>query len=237
MAPNTMLFTFGSSASFELALDGKLARSKKGFELEILTICISQAQLPEIFGCEELAVAFEKRLKDDGAPKPVYWNIPQAVGGALRSCGAPESRQRYEVLEMRAGLCEYLRLLLIHSAKRDRRDNTAIRQAERIQKIHGDLLNLGGAMPKLDDLANDYGKSLVTLNKEFSAAYGKTIFEFASDRRWEKARIEVLAGTPIKKIAGQAGFENVGNFNAAFRKRFGQPPGQFRKFERPKQHK
>lgn len=66
--------------------------------------------------------------------------------------------------------------------------------------------------------------------RNFREIFGCSPSQYLSRKRLEEAYKRIV-GTelPIKKIAHYVGYSSVNNFNTCFKKKFGHPPGYFRK--------
>ncbi|HEY0272915.1 MAG TPA: AraC family transcriptional regulator, partial [Chitinophaga sp.] len=80
------------------------------------------------------------------------------------------------------------------------------------------------------ELARRIGMNDFKLKRGFKQLFGTTIFEFVTAARMEEAK-RLLRETdlPIKSIAAGAGYKNMSNFIAAFKRRNGLPPGDFKR--------
>jgi AraC-like DNA-binding protein len=100
---------------------------------------------------------------------------------------------------------------------------------KKIEELHSYLLHLQGRMPILTDLAKELGVSARRLNADFAAKYGQSIFSFVMDHRLVQAHALLIAEpTPLKTIAVRLGYSHVNHFSAAFKRKFGYPPGSLR---------
>lgn len=82
----------------------------------------------------------------------------------------------------------------------------------------------------IKELAGLVNLNQLKLKKGFKQTFGTGIFEYLLNARMEKAYELILeTGKPIKEIASETGFEYVANFITAFRKHFGQTPGDLRR--------
>jgi len=80
------------------------------------------------------------------------------------------------------------------------------------------------------DLAKQFDVSATALENCFQAVYGAPIHVYLQNRRMDKAR-SLLEGTalPVSEIARMAGYSHPGKFAAAFRKRTGMTPLEYRR--------
>lgn len=106
----------------------------------------------------------------------------------------------------------------------------ALRSQERLRRLHDDLLRLEGKLPTLEALAARVGLCARRLNGAFAREYGLPIHAFVTDRRLTAAYASIRdTDIPLKQLASRLGYAHVNHFNAAFRKKFGFPPGQLRR--------
>lgn len=89
-----------------------------------------------------------------------------------------------------------------------------------------DMLNRSIANPpKLLDIARDIGVNVTTLQANFKAAFGTTIFGYVRERRLEIGRALILDhGLGVAEAGYKVGFTNAAAFTAAYRRQFGLPP-------------
>lgn len=81
--------------------------------------------------------------------------------------------------------------------------------------------------PSTIDLARQVGVNVTTLQANFKAAYGTTIFGYIRVQRLRIARVLILERRlGIAEAGYRVGFTNAAAFSAAYRKYFGQAPSQ-----------
>lgn len=80
--------------------------------------------------------------------------------------------------------------------------------------------------PTIDQLASIAGVNTFKLKKGFRELYDNTVFGCLNDARMHRAKEQLRDGMHIKCIADELGYSSVQHFSAAFKKRFGVPPGQ-----------
>lgn len=82
----------------------------------------------------------------------------------------------------------------------------------------------------LEDLCSIAGVQKSALYEQFQRYYGTSPFGYLAEIRLNAAaRLLEWGEKPIKQIAAQCGFEDVNYFTRCFRRRFGTPPGRYRK--------
>ncbi len=81
----------------------------------------------------------------------------------------------------------------------------------------------------ITELSRELGMNDFILKKEFKRVFGKTIFEYTSELRMQKAK-DLLNNTqqPIYEISESVGYKNATHFTVAFKKHEGITPKQFR---------
>lgn len=79
--------------------------------------------------------------------------------------------------------------------------------------------------PRALDLARQVGINLTTLQSNFKAAFGTTIFGHVRKQRLEMARLLIMDhGLRVADAGLKVGFSNAAAFTAAYRRHFGLPP-------------
>lgn len=105
--------------------------------------------------------------------------------------------------------------------------STSRSEAGRIMRVKEMLDCLGPAEElRLSDLAGHHGMSIRSMTRHFRHVFGTTILEYVAARRMEKASAALEDGLSIDQAAYLAGFGHTTNFSAAFRRRYGHPPGK-----------
>jgi AraC-like DNA-binding protein len=103
------------------------------------------------------------------------------------------------------------------------------REQKRINIVR-DLLESGTADDlSLDEIARRAGSNASTLQTQFRAAFGTTVFEYLRRTRLTRARIALeREGCSIVEAAGIAGYTSPANFATAYKRQFGITPRQSR---------
>jgi len=80
-------------------------------------------------------------------------------------------------------------------------------------------------------LADVAGLSPYYFSRAFTARLGESVMGYVRDRRLEKASTRLMSAKPppLIELAFDCGFESQEAFTRAFRRRFGVPPGQFKR--------
>lgn len=77
----------------------------------------------------------------------------------------------------------------------------------------------------LDELAQRAGVNTGTLQRQFRAAFGSTIFEYLRESRLQRARAALESGGLSVAVAARlAGYTSPANFATAYKRRFGVSP-------------
>ena len=77
----------------------------------------------------------------------------------------------------------------------------------------------------IDDIARDACTNASTLQRDFRAAFGTTVFGYLRERRLDAARLALEAGrVSVAEAAELAGYLSPANFSTAFRRRYGISP-------------
>lgn len=84
--------------------------------------------------------------------------------------------------------------------------------------------------PSCVGLAKQIGMSVSKLSKGFVKLYGKPIHTYIIDQRLEKAAsLLIESDLPMYQVAALVGYAKPSNFSAAFKKKYGLLPKQYRK--------
>jgi AraC-like DNA-binding protein len=197
--------------------------------IEIYSLAIGQSVLWQLIG-EDTANAL---LSAFGITKKLplkLVQVPAYFGGHLEDAIATSKRQALSKLRCQAYVLEYLNSLIEYFLSTNPESSKIVLSTGFANSIHSELISSSGKLPTLDELAEKYGRSARTLNDEFVAVYGQSIFTFAMDYRLSQAHDALKESEiPIKSIATQLGYAHVNHFSAAFKRKFGYPPGSLRK--------
>lgn len=79
----------------------------------------------------------------------------------------------------------------------------------------------------LAELAFLCHRSLATFKRDFEKAYGTSPGKYIRERKLELASHALMDGTKAMDIAIELGYEELSNFNTAFKRRFGQTPNAY----------
>jgi len=108
-------------------------------------------------------------------------------------------------------------------------DHTGIRPRDdqRMRKLREFLNSNPATTLSLEEIAAHVGTNPSTLQRNFRAAFGMTVFEYLRERRLLIAR-EALErdGVSVLQAAEMAGYTSAANFATAYRRHFGLSPSQ-----------
>lgn len=100
---------------------------------------------------------------------------------------------------------------------------------DKIYAVRDYLLAHLDADCSLIDLAHRVGTNEFTLKKGFKELFGRTVFAFWSDCKMTQAKHYLLEQKmSVAEVAALIGYKNQRHFSAAFKKRFGIVPSQFK---------
>lgn len=101
------------------------------------------------------------------------------------------------------------------------------RQLHRLQQVREQLESESEA-PTVEQLARTAAMSVDTLQRQFRAVFGTTVFGYLQEHRLQRSYRELEAGSPVSSAAYAAGYSSPANFATAFKRRFGISPKQVR---------
>ncbi|GGN44345.1 hypothetical protein GCM10011349_09290 [Novosphingobium indicum] len=160
-------------------------------------------------GVHSASLPWSRRIVDQA-----HEGLVAPYGGSLRSLFRESQALRF-TLEVAALLQEEEQLI----RKIGRRQYDRVRHAREL--LDRSLVE----PPKLLDLARELGVNVSTLQANFKAAFGTTIFGYVRSRRLEMARILIHDhGLGIAEAGYRVGFTNAAAFTVAYRRHYGHPP-------------
>lgn len=197
-------------------------------DVEMISLMVGVSVLSQLLG-ESMAIRLLKLLELTPAPALQIRQIPLFVSNPLHHALASGYQTPFKAVLAQAKALEYLGSLshyLDHeTTKSGYRHNRSL-----AKKLYDHLLSTDGHIPTLIELASAFGRSAQSLNNEFEAEYGVSIYAFIHDRRMQQAREAIIhSDLALKQIAARLGYSHVNNFIAAFRAKFGYTPGSLRK--------
>ncbi len=99
------------------------------------------------------------------------------------------------------------------------------REHQRLRELHAFLASGRADDMSLDEIARQAGVNPTTLQRQFRAVYGTTVFDYLRDARLQRARQALERdGVTVGQAAQLAGYTSAANFATAYKRRFGTPP-------------
>lgn len=180
-----------------------------------------------------LAERLIQRLGLDPAPMVRVRPMPLAISGLLQTAMSTQVRGPLRRLFAQAKVLEYLGALMAHVELTEPETRPGGLNRDAIQALHLHLIRLEGKLPSLDELATRFGISARWLNAAFASEYGLPIHRFIAEQRLSEAQRAILeSDIPLKQLAARLGYTHTNHFNAAFKRKFGYPPGSLRRKRR-----
>ncbi len=101
-----------------------------------------------------------------------------------------------------------------------------------VRKLHQYVMErLDRPLPKISIIGREIGCSVSKIKTIFKRFYGDTIYAYHRKKRLEKARTLIEdTSTPLNEISEECGFLSQAHFSRTFKKMYGIPPSQIRKF-------
>ncbi|WP_019038339.1 AraC family transcriptional regulator [Psychroflexus tropicus] len=101
-----------------------------------------------------------------------------------------------------------------------------------VRKLHQYVMErLDRPLPKISIIGREIGCSVSKIKTIFKRFYGDTIYAYHRKKRLEKARTLIEdTSTPLNEISEECGFLSQAHFSRTFKKMYGLPPSQIRKF-------
>jgi AraC-like DNA-binding protein len=199
-----------------------------GVTSEMKSVVVPDSVMRTLLG-EEPVETLLSRLGLTDTRQAVVLPMPLYVSAPLREAMSGQFSGAARKLFAQARILDYLGGLLSFVMS----DELAPSQPapdRKVEELHHYLLSLEGQMPTLIDLAREFGISARRLNADFTAKYGQSIYGFVMEHRLAQAHDILLAEPlPMKTLATRLGYSHVNHFSAAFKKRFGYPPGSLRR--------
>lgn len=153
---------------------------------------------------------------------PRSWKIIEIAEAALNQPYAGALRTLYREAQALRFLVETVSLL---KDERQIIDRIGQRYYSRVRHAREMLDRSLSAPPKLLDIAREIGVNVTTLQANFKAAFGTTIFGYVRNQRLEIGRALILEhGMGVAEAGYKVGFSNAAAFTAAYRRHFGRPP-------------
>ncbi len=192
-------------------------------------ISISDTALSGMMG-KDMAQQLITGLGLDAPPVVKVMPIPLRVSAPLRVCMSAALMGPLKKMFAQSRALEYLCALAAHVVTQAPATLPTGRRFNRVCELHAYLMQLEGKLPTLNELAVSFGTSARCLNDEFAKEYGLPIYSFITDHRLNEAHAALLeSNLPIKVLSQRLSYSHVNHFAAAFKKKFGYPPGSLRR--------
>ena len=185
--------------------------------------------LSDYFDGQELLV-YKKKLLEEISKVPVTPVMEQILAETSESsrfCGGLGylylNGKLSELLSIYLGEVLELDILRGKNTSMSRTERTAIREAKRI--IDGRL----AFAPSCEELSQLVHMSVTKLSRGFSSSYGMPIHQYIIEQRLGQAAQLLLEGEcNVSEIAAMVGYGKPSNFAAAFKKKYGTAPRNYR---------
>lgn len=129
-----------------------------------------------------------------------------------------------------ARLLEFLAWVSDESAKAERMSVIKNRGSEAVELGIDYMEKNFRGQCKLDDISAHAHLSPVYFHKLFTAAVGKTPYEYLTRLRLDESkRLILMGGLSMSEIAEQCGFSSQSYFNAVFKQKMGETPSKYRR--------
>lgn len=86
-----------------------------------------------------------------------------------------------------------------------------------------------GEIDKLNSLGGEFGYSYDYLSQKFSRVTGRSLKEYYTAKRFEKAQEYLMQGMSVTTVSELMGYKSIHSFSNAFKKEFGMSPSEYKK--------
>lgn len=191
----------------------------------------------------ELGASEEQRLDDCGAARDLLFlsrlrprserlnaamarviaRIEARANGESIGIGLEESYLELAVELLAQAEESRKQILRLEATRPSTRAELLMRVSRGREFLHG---HLDGAVT-LEDAARAAGMSAFHFHRSFRRAFGITPARYVAERRFERAKQMLQAGTSVTDAALAVGFGSPASFSTAFHRRFGVTPSGF----------
>lgn len=202
----------------------------EGFELFIdpETVCAGQPTLRDSFDLD--LPALRERYCPNGETFIARTPLPKALSERLLA--AQDGPLALKKAGMRTGVIDLLALLLSAQSRpeAERLVYYTRLQVEIAKQIEATLVQDLSRQHTVREFAERFCLSESSIKNYFCGVYGQSIQQYAAQRRMDHAAA-LLRDTrlPVIAIANRVGYENQSKFSAAFRRKFGVSPREYRR--------
>src|SRR5579883_324023 len=206
--------------------NGELRAGPGGLSFKFFSLNVEQ--LYPLFPISELGV-LEQIIEGFRAPQMLTMSVTEAKEWQQVLSEVPEEpslEQRVRVLVIGA------RLLSKELKKHTSTNGRCLGVDEHMEQVFQSMSEEDFLQLSVPELALKFGCSRRHLTRLFHRFVGSSILDFRMELRLKRAKC-LLRNPNMKiiQIAQDCGFNHVGYFNSAFRRKFGMSPGQWRKFK------
>ncbi len=198
-------------------------------DLTMTALTISRTVLGHLVG-HNIAERTLDALDLTPAPRIQVRQIPFLVSAHLHNAIPRDLNGASRRLLCQARVLEYLTALIEHLGTNVMEAQPISSSRRQSQALYQQLISMQGKLPTLEELAVQFNVSARSLNNAFKAEYGQSIHAFIAEYRLIEAHSAIEnSDTPLKTLAKRLGYIHPNHFLAAFRRKFGYPPGSLRK--------
>jgi len=170
-----------------------------------------------------------RALMIEEPPAVCVQNIPRSINSILHSALSNTFMGGLRHTHALAKGIEYLSALYSFLIAVPPMEHKKGKLREAVHSLHDYLLNMDGKLPKLENLAEQFGYPPHALHLAFKEHYGESIFSFTTGNRLKQARDAIMVqDIPLKVLAMRLGYSHVNHFNSAFKRYFHVSPGSLR---------
>jgi AraC-like DNA-binding protein len=215
------LFTLTDNLHFQPSYDSSE-------DIEIITLLIGQSLLVDLLGKDATKHLLENLGLSTSSQTRIY-RIPLHINAPLHQAINDNFSPAIKCCFAQAKALEYLTNLSELKQTKVAKVKRRVGKKE-IAQLHQYLTESSDKFPTLLDLSEKFGRSAQSLNEDFIAEYGVSIYSFIQEHRMKHAYDAILnTEAAIKQLSIRLGYSHVNNFSAAFKRKYGVAPGSLRK--------
>ncbi len=212
----------------------KISFGKNGIRSISIVVFIEslKKELDRFFGTNEFSgkSVFEYALDSDSCTCFTANEMLKAIFTEMVMPSGKYGEYQRKILVIRA-------ILALADIKCRKSTDTQYFSGDSADKVHAARKILGeniAADISIEELAQKVSLNRTTLQRIFKEMYGVTIFEYRTQVRMQESKNLLLdKNKTITEIAAVCGYANASKYSAAFRKRFGVTPTEWRKTAPP----
>ena len=212
---------------FSTTKDSHYLKKASSQKVRYINIAVKESYLQQMVNL--LSPTFMQKLIDGPRNYPIPTDVIYRIEELLYQANLLKSKQLETKNEL---LCSAFLLIIQHvfSLKINVLDDKLANQHAWMQNLSKIMQNPSFPSYTVQDLCDKLGYSRMQLNRLFRRHLNKTPHEYLSDYKLRYAR-SLLRSTDMKilEVAMAAGYSTLSQFQLSFKKRFGMPPGQYRK--------